>query len=155
MLFQTGQLRKLMNKKASPGSFDIILDMERGSGRSSICLAFGAGLFRKLGWSSGDWLEFDTSKPGFIAFKQVEEPSETLFNARKIKLQSGFYRICFYSALYQVGKAVELSKEKASFNANTWTLTIEIPEEYRVSEEVLNQPRALTVDDIAAAFSKL
>jgi hypothetical protein len=144
-----------MTKKPSSGSFDIILDMEHGSSRSSLCISFGAGLFRKLGWSTGDWLAFDTSKPGFIAFSQVEEPSETLFNARKIRLQSGFYKLCFYSALYKFPKAVELSKEKASFNANTWTLTLEIPEDYRVSQEVLNQPRTLTVDDIAAAFSKL
>lgn len=144
-----------MSKKPSSGSYDIILDMEYVGGRNNLCLSFGAGLFRKLGWSSGDWLEFDTSEKGQIAFKQVEEPTETLFNARKIKLQSGFYKICFYSALYKFPKAVELSKEKASFNVNTWTLTLEIPEEYQVSQEVLNQPRALTVDDIAAAFGKL
>ncbi|MEZ5451221.1 MAG: hypothetical protein R3E93_00165 [Thiothrix sp.] len=144
-----------MSKKPSSGSFDIFLGMEYVGGRSSLCLSFGGGLFRKLGWSSGDWLEFDTSEPGKIAFKQIEEPAETVFNARKIKLQSGFYKICFYSALFKCPKSVELSKEKASFNVDTWTLTLEIPEEYRVSQEVLNQPRALSVDDIASAFSKL
>lgn len=145
-----------MSKKPSSGSYDIILDVESVGGRDNLCLSFGAGLFRKLGWSSGDWLAFDTSETGRISFKQVEEPSETVFNLRKIRLQSGFYKICFYSGLYTFPKAVELSKEKASFNVNTWTLTLEIPEEYRVSQTPqIQPPRSLTVDDIAAAFSKL
>lgn len=146
-----------MSKKPSSGSFDIMLDREHVGSRTNLCLSFGAGLFRKLGWGSGDWLSFDTSEIGKIAFKQVDEPSETTFNVRKLKLQSGFYKVCFYSALYTVPKAVELSKEKASFNANSWTLTLAIPEEYRVSEQPPIEPpkRTLTVDDIAAAFGKL
>lgn len=144
-----------MSKKPSSGSFDIFLGMEHIGGRNNLCLSFGAGLFRKLGWSSGDWLEFDTSEPGKISFRQVEESSETLFNARKIKQQAGFYKICFYSALFKFPKSVELSKELASFNPKAWSLTLDIPEEYQVPQEVLNQPRPLTVDDIAAAFSKM
>lgn len=146
-----------MSKKPAPGSFDIILDMEHVGGRDNLCLSFGAGLFRKLGWGSGDWLAFDTSETGKIAFKQVAEPSETAFNLRKIKLQSGFYKVCFYSPLYSFPKAMELSKEKASFNANTWTLTLHIPEDYHVPPipPEIQPPRTLSVADIAAAFSKL
>ena len=150
-----------MNKILSSGCFDIILDMEHVGYRVILCLSFGAGLFRKLGWVSGSWLAFDTSETGQIAFHQVEEPSETTFNVRKLKLQAGFYKVCFYSPLYRFPKGAELSKEKALFNANSWTLTLDIPEEYRVSpEEELPQVRAqvsreLSVDDIAAAFSKM
>jgi hypothetical protein len=146
-----------MSKKPSTGSFDIILDMEHIGSRDNLCLSFGAGLFRKLGWGAGSWLSFDTSETGKIAFKQVDEPSESTFNVRKLKLQSGFYKVCFYSPLYTFPKAVELSKEKALFNANSWILTLVIPEEYRVVEQVILEPikRDLTVDDIAAAFGKL
>jgi hypothetical protein len=146
-----------MSKKPSTGSFDIILDMEHIGSRDNLCLSFGAGLFRKLGWGAGNWLSFDTSETGKIAFKQVDEPSESTFNVRKLKLQSGFYKVCFYSPLYTFPKAVELSKEKALFNANSWILTLVIPEEYRVVEPVILEPikRDLTVDDIAAAFGKL
>lgn len=144
-----------MDKKTSTGSFDIILEMERSAQRDNLCVAFGAGLFRKLGWGAGDWLTFDTSQTGKIAFKQIIEPNETVFNARKLKLHAGFYKLCFYTGLYRVPRQVYLSKETATFNVDTWTLTITIPEEYHVPPEVLNQPRPLTVDDIAAAFSKL
>lgn len=146
-----------MNKNTSSGSFDIILSMEYISGRENICLSFGSGLFRKLGWSSGDWLEFDTSEQGRISLHKVAEPSETAFNTRKIKLQSGFYKVCFYSGMYIVPDPVELSKDTASFNAESWTLSLQIPEDYWVSEQEQAMPpmRELTVDDIAAAFGKL
>ncbi|WML90003.1 hypothetical protein RCF98_13625 [Thiothrix lacustris] len=152
-----------MNKKPSSGSFDIILDMEHVGHRDNVCMSFGAGLFRKLGWVSGSWLAFDTSETGKIAFHQVEEPSETTFNVRKLKLQGGFYKVCFYSPLYRFPKGVALSKEKALFNANSWTLTLAIPEEYWVLPEEDVPPaqaraqvsRELSVDDIAAAFSKM
>ncbi len=150
-----------MSKSSSSGSFDIILDMEHIGHRDNLCLSFGAGLFRKLGWVTGTWLAFDTSESGKIAFNQVEEPSETTFNVRKLKLQAGFYKICFYSPLFRFPKAIELSKEKASFNANSWTLTLDIPEDYWVLPEANVSPaqapvsRELSVDDIAAAFSKM
>lgn len=145
-----------MTKKASSGSYDIILDMENIGGRESVCLSFGSGLFRKLGWSSGDYVEFDTPETGVISLRKVADPSETAFNTRKIKLQSGFYKICFYSGSYLFPKATELSKYDASFNIHTRALSLQIPEEFWVVEDSMPTPHAeLTVDDIAAAFSKL
>lgn len=149
----------MMAKQMSSGSFDIFLGREDVGGRLNICLSFGSGLFRKLGWTSGDWLEFDLSREGFIALKKIPdpEPEATPFYARKIKLSSGFYKLCFYSRDYRFPRSVELSKEKASFNLNTRALTLEIPEEYwQITEpEPFIERAALTVDDIAAAFRKL
>ncbi|MEN9503478.1 MAG: hypothetical protein RI964_2763 [Pseudomonadota bacterium] len=139
-----------MTKKTSTGSFDIILSMETVGGRNNTCLSFGAGLFRKLGWSSGDWLSFDISEPSIIALQKIEEPStdSAALYARKLKLNAGFYKICFYSKNYNVTQAVELSKTTARFNLESRVLTLEIPEEYR-------KKAPLQVEDIAAAFRKL
>lgn len=149
----------MMAKQMSSGSFDILLGREDVGGRLNICLSFGSGLFRKLGWTSGDWLEFDLNQQGFIALKKIPdpEPETTPFYARKIKLSAGFYKLCFYSRDYRFPKSVELSKEKASFNLNTRTLTLEIPEEYWLTSEPepVIEKLELTVDDIAAAFKKL
>lgn len=144
----------LMTKNTSTGSFDIILSMEEISGRDNVCLSFGAGLFRKLGWSSGDWLSFDVSCPGFISLEKMAAPSESLFYARKIKLNAGFYKVCFYSRLYNFPKDFYLSKEKAMFNLESRKLTLEIPAEYW---QVATPPKVqeLRVEDIAAAFRKL
>ncbi|MDD5393665.1 MAG: hypothetical protein PHE17_11665 [Thiothrix sp.] len=147
-----------MTTKNAAGSFDIILGMEDIGGRSNICLTFGAGLFRKLGWSSGDWLQFDVSREGFIAFSKIPEPSETSFYAKKIKLVSGFYKICFYSKLYTFPKNAHFAKDKATFNLETRTLTLEIPNEYCQQPEEAPQLKPiqeLNVEDIAAAFRKL
>ncbi len=139
-----------MTKKTSTGSFDIILSMETVAGRNNTCLAFGAGLFRKLGWSSGDWLSFDISEPSIIALQKIEEPEgdAAAFYARKIKLNGGFYKICFYSKNYHVNQPVELSKNTTRFNLETRVLSVEIPETYR-------QRAPLQVEDIAAAFRRL
>ncbi len=146
-----------MTTKNSAGSFDIILGMEEISGRNNVCIAFGAGLFRKLGWSSGDWIQFDVSKESFISFRKIPEPSETSFYARKIKLTSGSYRICFYSKYYSFPQDTSFAKEKATYNIESRTLTLEIPEEYclRPEEQPQNESKPLSVDDIAAAFRKL
>ncbi len=139
-----------MTNKTSSGSFDIILSMETVGGRNNTCLTFGAGLFRKLGWSSGDWLSFDISDPSIIALQKIDEPStdSAALYARKIKLNAGFYKICFYSKHYNVTTPVELSKTTARFNLETRILSLEIPEEYR-------KKAPLQVEDIAAAFRKL
>lgn len=144
-----------MDKKTSTGSFDIVLDTEHYANRDNLCVAFGAGLLRKLGWGAGDWLEFGLEQPGKITFRQMHDSAEDHINARKLKLQDGFYRICFYTALYRPSKPTSVDKEKAFFNLNTRTLTIEVPETCHVPPEVLNRPRELTVKDIAAAFSRL
>ncbi len=142
-----------MTKNTSTGSFDIIMSMEEVGGRDNVCLAFGAGLFRKLGWTSGDWLCFDANKLGFISLEKISDPSESLFYARKIKLANGFYKVCFYSRYYNFPQEIALSKDKASFNLNTRTLTLEIPPEYWQSATARVQE--LSVEDIAAAFKKL
>lgn len=147
-----------MNTKAQvSGSFDILLGMEDISGRSNVCLSFGSGLFRKLGWSSGDWLKFDASTEGIIALNKIPEPSEASFYARKIKLANGFYQICFYSKLFKFPSTpVYLPKEQAMFNLQTRTLSLHIPQEYQVSTDILLKPvHELQVEDIAAAFKKL
>lgn len=149
----------MMTKQMSSGSFDIFLGREEVGGRLNICLSFGSGLFRKLNWTSGDWLEFDLSREGLIALRKIAEPDPEAipFYARKIKLSNGFYKVCFYSREYRFPKSVEFSKHKASFNVNTRTLTLEIPEEYwqEVAPEPIMHKPSLTVDDIAAAFKKL
>ena len=143
----------------SSGSFGIILGMEDIGGRSNLCLSFGSGLFRKLGWSSGDWLQFDVSQENIIAISKIPEPTETSFYAKKIKLSSGFYKLCFYSKLYKFPRpAVELSKDKATFNVQTRALSLAMPSEYVVMPEPEPQLKAfkdLQVEDIAAAFRKL
>lgn len=146
-----------MTIKHSSGSFDIILGMKEIGGRNNLCLSFGAGLFRKLGWSSGDWIEFDTSQPGSISFKNIPPPDETYFYARKIKLTSGFYKICFYSKQYIFPQHTVFSKEKAIYNIETKVLTLEVPDAYRQSpeEQIQNEIKSLKVEDIAAAFRKL
>lgn len=142
-----------MTKNTSTGSFDIIMSMEEVGGRENVCLAFGAGLFRKLGWSSGDWLCFDANKLGFISLEKISDPSESLFYARKIKLVNGFYKVCFYSRYYTFPKEIALSKEKATFNLTSRALTLAIPPEYWYTEPARVQE--LRVEDIAAAFKKL
>ena len=148
-----------MATKNPSGSFDIILSMEETGGRNNICLSFGSGLFRKLGWSSGDWLNFDANQDGAIALKKIPEPSGTPFHAKKIKRAGGFYKICFYSGRYTFPNKVGLAKDKASFNLETGALTLAIPDGYWQQQDV--QPPApkptggLQVEDIAAAFRKL
>jgi hypothetical protein len=148
-----------MTTKNSTGSFDIILGMEEIGGRSNVCLSFGAGLFRKLGWSSSDWIQFDTSREGFLAFSKIPEPAETSFYAKKIKLVSGFFKICFYSKIYTFPKNTPFAKDKATFNLETRTLTLAMPLEYFTPPEpeapVRKPIQELQVEDIAAAFRKL
>jgi hypothetical protein len=146
-----------MTTRNSAGSFDIILGMEEISGRNNVCISFGAGLFRKLGWSSGEWIQFDVSKEGFIAFHKIPEPGETSFYAKKIKLTAGFYRICFYSKHYVFPQDTPFAKEKATYNIESRTLTLEIPEEYcqQPEEQPQKESKQLSVQDIAAAFRKL
>lgn len=145
-----------MATKAS-GSFDIVLGMEDVGGRSNICLAFGSGLFRKLGWSSGDWLQFDLSQERVISLTKVDEPSETSFYAKEIKLVNGFYKLCIYTKAYAFPyNTVELAKDQATYNVHTRTLSLNIPEAYVTPPEPEVPPsKILRVEDIAAAFSKL